>query len=222
MKHELGWWFPDSEQHLPDWMRRARQQRDGVLQYQFTKYLAALKHVRARRVAVDVGGHVGHWSRNMAADFDHVIAFEPVPLYAECWRRNLSNFANVRLEPVALGERAGTVSLRCGTHGSHGDTFVAPADAPDLIARDVPMRRLDEMGLADVDFLKIDCEGFELNVIKGGEQTIRGCKPCVIVEQKPGRAQKFGFGETDAVVLLEGWGAKRLAELSGDFICAWP
>lgn len=221
MKHELGWWFPDGEKHLPDWMRKARQERAGVLQYQLTKYQAALKHVRQRRVALDVGGHIGQWSRNMAQDFVRVVAFEPVPAYAECWRKNMAGFTHARLEPVALGDRDGTVSLRCGTPGSHGDTFVAPADAPDLVARDVPMRQLDAMNLRDVDFLKIDCEGFELNVIRGGEETIRGCKPCIVVEQKPGMAQKFGFDETEAVTLLENWGAQRRAVLSGDYILSW-
>lgn len=220
MKHELGWWFPDGETHLPQWMRQAQQLRDGVLQYQLHKYELALAHVRQRRLAVDVGGHVGQWSRNMAQDFATVQAFEPVPAYAECWRRNLEGRANAHLHPHALGAEPGTVSLRCGTPGSHGDTFVAPREQANA-AVDVMIERLDAFDLAGVDLLKIDCEGFELFVVQGAEATIKRCHPCIIVEQKPGHAGKYGLGETAAVDLLLSWGARRRAAISGDFVLSW-
>lgn len=221
MKRELGWYFPDGEQHLPLWMKGAKQYRGGVLQYQFGKYEAALQFVKQRRLAVDVGGHIGQWSRNMAMDFARVQAFEPVPTYAECWRKNLEDYDNAALTEAALGAECGRVSLRCGTEGSHGDTFVAKGDEPDLVARDVPLLTIDSTSLEGVDFIKIDCEGFELNVIRGGEKLIRRDRPCVIVEQKPGMAKKFGFGETEAVALLRNWGAKLRVELAGDYILSW-
>lgn len=220
MKKELDWYFPDGETHLPDWMRKARQKRDGRLQYQFSKYQAAMKFVKARRVAIDVGGHIGHWSWNMAKDFQTVNAFEPVPTYAECWRKNMDGANNAILHPVALGMSEGIVALTCGTPGSHGDTFVAPKSKGNA-AQDIPMRTLDSFGFQNVDFIKCDCEGYEAFVIRGAEQTIRRDKPVIIVEQKPGMAQKFGLPPTDAVHLLQRWGAKLRSELSGDFILSW-
>jgi FkbM family methyltransferase len=220
MKFELGWYFPDGETHLPGWIRAAQQLRDGVLQYQLRKYEMALGHVRQRRLAVDVGGHIGQWSHNMAKDFATVQAFEPVPAYAECWRKNLEGVGNAHLHELALGAAHDMVSLRCGTPGSHGDTFVAPREQANA-ARDVPMLPLDDFGLSGVDLIKIDCEGYELFVIRGAEATIRRCQPCVIVEQKPGHAGKYGLGETDAVGLLESWGARRRATISGDYILSW-
>jgi FkbM family methyltransferase len=220
MQQQLGWWFPDGEKHLPEWMRRVNQKRDGLLQYQLAKYDAALKYVRQRRLAIDAGAHIGQWSRNMAADFDVVHAFEPVPGYAACWEANIKDAPNAMLHQVALGENPGFVCLKCGTPGSHGDTFVAPKDEANA-AIDVTMRTLDSFELANVDFIKIDCEGYELFVIKGGEQTIRRARPCVIVEQKPGKAQTYGLGETDAVALLKSWGANVRAVLAGDYILSW-
>lgn len=220
MKFELGWWFPDGEMHLPQWMRQAQQLRDGVLQYQLNKYELALAYVSRRRLAVDVGGHIGQWSHNMAKDFAAVQAFEPVPAYAECWRRNLAGVDSAHLHQIALGAASDVVALRCGTPGSHGDTFVAPSDRA-CVAVDVPMLPLDDLGLSGVDLLKVDCEGYELFVLEGAEQTIRRCQPCVIVEQKPGHAGRYGLGETDAVALLESWGAIRRASVGGDFILSW-
>lgn len=221
MKQALGWFFPDGEEHLPQWMLQARQMRDGVHQYQFSKYQAALGFCRRRQLAVDVGGHVGQWSANMARDFARVEAFEPVPAYAECWRANLAGVGNAVLHPVALGAAPGRVCLRCGTPGSHGDTFVAPREAANA-AVDVEQCRLDDIELgAPIDFLKIDCEGYEFYVLEGGERTIRRDRPCVIVEQKPGHAKKYGIGETAAVELLQSWGARRRAAISGDYILTW-
>lgn len=220
MKQELGWYFPDGETHLPDWMRQAKQMRDGVLQYQLRKYELALGFVRQRRTAVDVGGHVGQWSRNMAKDFSAVHAFEPVPDYAECWRANMAGVDNARLHPVALGAEPGIVSLRCGTPGSHGDTFVAPRDQANA-ALDVKQLQLDQFDLLDVDLIKIDCEGYEVFVVRGAEATIKRDRPCVIVEQKPGHATKYGLGETEAVDLLLSWGARRRATISGDYVLSW-
>lgn len=220
MKHELGWFFPDGETHLPEWMRQAKQLRGGVHQYQLKKYELALSWCKRRRVAVDAGGHIGQWSHNMAKDFAAVHAFEPVPTYADCWRKNLAGVDNATLHELALGASAGVVSLRCGTPGSHGDTFVA-ARAEANAAQDVEQVRLDDMDLPDIDFLKVDCEGYELFVIEGGERTIRRDRPCIIVEQKPGHARKYGLGEIDAVNLLMSWGARRRATVSGDFILSW-
>ncbi len=220
MKFELGWYFPDGERHLPEWMRQAQQLRDGVHQYQLKKYETALAWCRQRRLAVDIGGHIGQWSLNMAKDFEAVAAFEPVPAYAECWRANMTGVDNAQLLEVAIGAEPGFVSLRCGTPGSHGDTFVAPR-AEANAAVDVEQVTLDYLNPVGVDFLKIDCEGYELFVVQGGERVIRREQPCIIVEQKPGHARKYGLGEIDAVNLLMAWGARRRATVSGDFILSW-
>jgi hypothetical protein len=86
---------------------------------------------------------------------------------------------------------------------------------------DIPMITLDSLALDEVDFIKADCEGFELFALRGAVDTILRCKPVIIVEQKPGRAQKFGLLETEAVTFLEdlGVGYKVVKEMSGDFIC---
>lgn len=221
MKHNLGWYFPDGEIHLPEWMAKTRQMRNGVHQYQFVKYQTALKFCRSRpRLAVDVGAHVGQWSKNMAIDFESVAAFEPVPDYAKCWRKNMEDVRNATLYPVAIGEADGIVSLTCGTPGSYGDTFIAQKEEGN-VAVDVQMHTLDSFDLQCVDFIKVDCEGYELFVLKGGERTIVRDKPCIIVEQKPGRAQKFGIKETEAVDLLQSWGAKLNAVMSGDYVLSW-
>lgn len=215
MKQAHGWHLPDHEQHLIEWMAHAKNRRDvvdGRVVYQGVKQRAALEHVKQFRTAVDVGAHCGLWSFYLAKQFAQVHAFEPVAAHRECFLENVKA-ENVQLYDVALGERAGSVGIHTKT-GSSGDSWVS-GDGP------IPMRCLDEYALDDVDFVKIDTEGHELFVLRGAEDTLKRCKPTIIVEQKPGRAQMHGLNERDALPYLESLGATLRKEISGDFIFAW-
>ncbi len=48
---------------------------------------------------------------------------------------------------------------------------------------DYPCFKLDEFSIVDVDYLKIDVEGFEKNVLIGAEETIFRYRPTIIIEQ---------------------------------------
>jgi hypothetical protein len=50
---------------------------------------------------------------------------------------------------------------------------------------------------------------------------LKRCKPCVMVEQKPGRAEKFGLARTEAVTYLQSLGAVLRKEMSGDYLLTW-
>lgn len=176
-----------------------------------------LPHVKNFRNAIDVGGHCGLWSRPLSRMFGKVHAFEPIPEHRECFAANMRSFevSNVALHACALGEKAGQVSLHT-SHTSSGDTFVKEGGE-----HASEMCTLDSFEFQDVDFIKLDCEGYELFALRGGEQTIKRWKPTIIVEQKPGKGKQFGLGDTDAVKLLQSWGATQMSVLSGDYIMKW-
>lgn len=211
MKNVGGVWLPDHEQHLVEWMVKRDQAVNGKLTYQYHKLQAALGWVQEWRTAVDVGAHCGLWSMHLVRLFAQLHAFEPVAGHRECFAKNVGEGA--LLYAVALGEQTGKVGIHTSAQSS-GDSWVDGEG-------EIPLRRLDEFDLQAVDFIKLDCEGYELFALRGAEDTLKRCRPCVIVEQKPGRAQKFGLGETDAVAFLQGLGAKLRAEISGDFILSW-
>lgn len=210
IKEWRGLWLPKGETHLIEWMEKVNAVIDGKPTYQHHKLQAALKWVKQFRTAVDVGGHCGLWSMHLVKRFASVHAFEPVAAHRACFERNVSG---AMLYPCALGEQERMVSIHTSA-GSSGDSWVS-GDG------DIPMRRLDDFDLQDVDFIKLDCEGYELPALKGGEQTLIRCRPTIIVEQKPGRAQKFGFDEIGAVDYLRGLGAHLRGVMSGDYILSW-
>jgi len=212
LKYVDSWWFPDGESHLPGWMAnpKVRMALNGRPAYQGGKQKAAMEVCTQFRTAVDVGGHVGLWSFNLAHAFDQVHAFEPVAVHRECFTRNTEGLANIELHDCALGDRYGSVKIRTEPTSS-GDSRVDGAG-------DIPMHTLDSFHLENVDLVKIDCEGFELFVLRGAEELLARQKPVVIVEQKPGHAVKFGLGDRDALPYLESLGYRLAREMAGDLI----
>jgi len=221
LKNIGGVWLPDGEEHLVQWMRARNELVDGRLTYQHHKLQAALAYVRAWRSAVDVGAHVGLWATHLVKRFEVVHAFEPIAEHRACFERNVGPGA--LLYPAALGARTGTVRLRQNGE-STGDTCVVPDDAaPGAAAGEAaPLERLDDYDLLHVDFLKIDCEGYEAEVLKGAEETLARCRPVICVEQKPARlARNFGLRTQPALDWLRARGAVVREEISGDFILTW-
>jgi FkbM family methyltransferase len=204
--------MPDEETHLIWWMDKNGTKVNGRTAYQWPKISACLELCGNRRkVAIDVGAHVGLWSWYLADHFDQVLCFEPVQAHRQCWQKNMERVAHkAELYPFALGESDGFVRMKT-EQTSTGDTWVEGKG-------DIPMRRLDAFGFRNVSFIKVDTEGYEYLVLRGAEDTILENKPVICVEQKPGKAQKFGLGETAAVEYLKSLGYRVHREMGGDYI----
>lgn len=212
MKQTHGWWWPDHEEHMIAWMQgpKNRIKLNDRWTYQGRKQIATLKHCKSFRTAVDIGGHVGLWAFNLAHAFDRVEAFEPVADHRACFEKNLAGLGNVKLHAVALGKEPGMVSM-WSEQGSSGNTQVRGEG-------DIPMLTLDSLELQDVDLMKIDCEGFEENVLRGAAETLKKWKPTVIVEQKRDMSLRFNLPKLGAVAYLNSLGYTVAEEISGDYI----
>lgn len=213
MIQHQGVWLPDHEIHMREWMDAHGEIVEGRGTYQIKKLRAALKECKQFRVAVDVGAHVGFWSMHLIKRFAELVAFEPIAEHRLCW------FANVQqpspehmaiLLPVALGNCAAKVALTI-PEGSSGGTHVSGPG-------EIPMTTLDHYQLENVDFLKIDCEGYELHVLEGAETTVMSSRPVVCVEQKAHKFKDFGYTRAEAVDWLQARGYRIAREMSGDYI----
>lgn len=214
MKKVGDWYFPDGERHMIEWIAYPSNRLilNGRDTYQGKKQQAVLTLCKSFRSAVDVGAHIGFWTYNLAHAFQFVHAFEPMHEHRLCFEQNI-HLTNVKLYARALGEEQGMVSLSTNPTSS-GDTWVSGTGS-------IPMERLDDYGFEDIDLIKVDCEGYELHVLRGAEATLSRCKPVVCVEQKPGMPKKFGLPERGAVAFLESLGAKLRTVISGDYLLSW-
>jgi len=213
MNEHLGWWFPQGETHFQQMLNKSVA-KGGPARYQYQVRDRSMAFVKQRRVALDIGANVGLWSRDLCENFETVVAFEPVELFRQCLQRNVIR-ENLRIEPMALGDQETQVNMII-TQDNMGHTHVDPAS---FGVGNIPVRRLDNLDLAIVDYIKIDCEGFEYKIIQGGEQTIRRCRPIIVVEQKPHGT--YTDNQHAAIDLLQSYGMTKLDQVKDDWIMGW-
>jgi FkbM family methyltransferase len=133
-------------------------------------------------VSIDAGAWWGPWTYWLSRRSDSVIAFEPNPDAAALLRR-VSN-ARVRVEEFALSNKAGNATLHASDVRGRDAlaTLTGPKGEPG--EREIPIRTavLDDYHFEDVKFLKVDVEGHEAAMIEGAEDTLRRCRPTVLIE----------------------------------------
>jgi len=220
IKHK-GIWLPDGEEHLVTMLDRMPMVR-GRGAYQYKKYRQTVSRTPHRGLVIDVGAHVGLWSMHFVREFGWVEAFEPCREHRNCFLQNMSEQGagdNWRLHDVACGEKNGSVRMHKDPTSS-GDTYPNP-DPNSEEGELAGLVRIDDYEFVNVSLIKLDCEGYELFALRGAEQTIKRSKPTIIVEQKPGKAQVFGLGQTDAVTYLEDLGMTQAKVMAGDYIMIW-
>lgn len=209
MKFVGGIWIPDAEQylqaHLEETAGFADAYDDGLI--------AIARGLSRRRLAVDVGASFGLWSRKLAPHFDRVEAFEPLLESQECFAKNVTH-GNVRLHRLALGDRNGETSI----YQKPGTTFKTHVKDS---RGSIQLRTLDSFQFEQVDFIKVDCEGFDYYVLLGAKETIARCKPVVIFEAKPKVSQKrYGVAQNAPHDLMVSFGySEPRNDGRGNFIC---
>lgn len=141
------------------------------------------------RLALDIGANVGDYSLWLCRLFSQVHAFEPNPLALQEFHRNCSDVQNIFVIECAVGAENGLLTLKTYKHHSHTSAY--DDETLDTITRgsatgqfDVSMLSLDDAGYdtEPVDFIKIDTEGFECEVLKGAEETIAARHPQLLIE----------------------------------------
>jgi FkbM family methyltransferase len=219
-KQVKGIWLPEAEEHLIPFIENGPEFA-GAGTYQLHKLQATFPYIKNFRHAVDVGAHVGLWSRILARCFRRLTAFEPIEAYRTCFQMNVpaGQGCDLELQPVALARTEEVLRFDILPESS-GATHVKPDEASGGLQ--VLAQTLDSFALSPVDFLKIDCEGYECFVVEGAEEMIRRERPCILVEQKPGKGSMYSRGDRDAVTLLQSWGAELKFEIAGDFCLVWP
>jgi FkbM family methyltransferase len=179
-------------------------------------------------VIVDAGAHEGRLTLALAALPDtHVLAFEPLPpAFARLRQRASGLGARVTLRPEALSDRAGSVTLTVprvdGVPQEQWGSIVKDyaaimRDDPRVEAIDtwvVPIVTLDSLGLSTVTAIKIDVEGAEEEVLRGGLDLFRRSRPVLSIEIE----ERHRTGSTRAIPdLLRPHGYAGFFEFYGDW-----
>jgi FkbM family methyltransferase len=175
---------------------------------------------------VDVGAHIGFYvslALRAIGPSGRVIAFEPLAenfdKLSASVREVADRYPNVELHRVAVGSVAGNATLFAPAdeweHQSYRASLVAAGSrAP---SGDVPVVSLDDaLGRLSCRLLKIDVEGYEIEVLRGAASFLSdGLPEAIVIELNPPALEAAGRSTAELVALLSGYGYARHAAVAG-------
>jgi len=165
MAKENSFWVLYGQHDKPTFLDDAsngaqRLQRDSALEY-----------VKQWRVCLDIGSNIGQWTRPLSRKFESVVCFEPNPNFRECFKKNIDE-NNVLLWPVGLSDKEHKAKQ------GFNSTVLRNEEG------DIDCRTLDSFALTNVDFVKIDVDGFEIPLLNGAKETLIKNNPVINIEMK--------------------------------------
>jgi|SRR5210317_540354 FkbM family methyltransferase len=165
---------------------------------------SALKFVKNFRTAIDIGAHVGIVSYSLSKEFQEVHSFEINDAVYECLKINRDNLfpSNVTIYNNGIGDKESNVDLNIS------DKLFSTHVKPNSTGK-YKIIPLDQYNFENVDFIKIDAEGFESLIAQGALETIKNNKPVILFERKQ-HAERYGFSRDSIVEILKPYGYEML------------
>jgi len=193
--------------------------KNSLYDYQTIRLMRRV--LRPDSVAIDIGAFQGGMLRHLfrLAPRGRHVAFEPLP---EGARRLQLAFPRAQVHACALGDATGQATFFEGLeHPALSGLRHRAKDLPDEPVREiqVPIDTLDRRIPADLSiaFVKVDVEGGELAVFRGGIETLKRNRPVIVFECGLGGADYFGATPQDLFDLLTGEVGLQIS-LLGDWL----
>lgn len=168
--------------------------RDLPDNFQLEQLRAALEFCDNFDVAIDVGAHRGIWTFELLKRFTNVVAIEPTDL-------NKKIDPRAQVIKCAAGREAGYCSMKAGEN-NNGQSYV-------IQGGDIEVITIDSLMIAP-NFIKIDVEGMEPDVLMGARKTIKDYSPLIMIEEN-GLCQRYGHYQHRATRILNKWGYREVA-----------
>jgi FkbM family methyltransferase len=180
--------------------------------------LVFLSILKSGDTVFDIGANMGYYSTffsRLVRKEGRVFAFEPVPSTYQILQNNvIQEFyqSNITLHNLGLGNQIGQVDIYIPDQVS-GQASLRKQDtglwasAKEVISYNITIDRLDDFiernNISNIDFIKIDIEGAELDCIKGGIDSLRKLKPKLYLEVNDGWLQKFNSSSRELIEILK-------------------
>jgi FkbM family methyltransferase len=175
---------------------------------------------------IDIGANIGYFtvmaSKLIGAE-KRVFAFEPQARIVERLRRNvaLNPPCNVEIFPIALSDRAGTVTFNLPPIGKESYGSIHANGRFEVMTQvEVETQRLDDvmskLGNPQIGLIKMDAEGAELPILRGAEKLLSSpARPALIFEANEENCKPFGYCVFDLLQYVHSLGY-RLRQLDGE------
>jgi len=139
------------------------------------------------KTCYDIGANMGYTSILLSRNFENIYAFEPSSIYKKL-KKNVSRNKKIHTFNIAISDHDGKLVMVKREIPWKSGQLVADKGTIDegwgkLIEKvEMDCKKIDSMDIMKPDFMKIDVEGFEIDVIKGALETIRRYKPSIFIE----------------------------------------
>lgn len=173
-----------------------------------------LSYVNTGDTVLDIGGNIGQTALMIAKKIGgkgKVISFEPYPNTIKRFEGNLSlneTISNITLVKCGLGNEEMTTTMyqNCSSN-SAGNRIGDEISKGENQVKKVVIKVLDnflqnEEKLERVDFIKIDVEGYEMNVLRGARKTLLNYKPKLFIEINDNLLRKQGSDSSKLLAFL--------------------
>lgn len=170
-----GWYVPDDDKKITRVLENDPNKNNPSYEGKYREQI--LEHLPNKRTFIDVGANIGIWSFPMIGKFKKIVGYEPSKQNIECLRANVGESIEIRTKAVAnfQGEAAfHQAGKNCG------DGKLCRPGIPSMYS--VPVVKLDDENHENVDLIKIDVQGWELEVLQGALGIISTQRPWVIFE----------------------------------------
>jgi len=174
---------------------------------------------------VDVGAHVGLYTILLSRNSDHVYAFEPMRQLFDILLA--LNIQNVSIYNLALGNQNGETKIYLPTLAGKTNLalgtlrFLGAQKDEKVDTQKVKIAKFDEfekqIDFTRIDFVKIDVEGFEMEVLRGMKRLLESKKPVLMIEietrhnpQYPEIFDYLGSLQYESYMTVDGVGLQRL------------
>lgn len=168
-----------------------------------------------QRVAVDIGANFGLWTYYLANQFQKVIAIEPNPEVLLDLRS--ARFKNVDIKQCGVSRKNEIRTLHIPIVNGQiqaGWSSFDPRNNPSASATkaiNVECRSVDELLQGyEIDFIKIDVEGAEIEVLKGATQVMDSSRPVIMIEIRDNNLNKI-----EEMVRCTGYKIVKLEDILG-------
>lgn len=164
------------------------------------------RNIKSDSILCDVGSNYGWHSIQSSFFCESVYSFEPQKYIHDIQKKSIeeNNIENIKLFNFALGDENGTKEMSPidynSTSTNMGDLSLGVG------GEKIEVRTLDSMNISRIDFMKIDVQGYEKFVLKGGENTLKGSKPIIIIEMENHQCRRFNYDAMDLFEIIRNLG----------------
>jgi len=201
-----GLWVPSSDAQIEQWRQEGHPYMQDKCLKEFLKWCE--KNNKKFRKILDIGAWCGTWAMAMQKYANEIYCYEPNKTHFECLIKNVGTHDNIKLFNHAIGNKDGKIKLTSETATQNTRVLLEKGNTV--------ISKLDSLDISDVDMIKIDVEGLEMEVLKGANTLLEQVE-CVMIELN-NNSKRYGSSNKRIENYLQSLGFKILIKTWPDIV----